>query len=162
MLPQEKRIHTKARLKEYLAAELPLYRCGVLQRIFAASEKAILRKHQLLLRKAQVFASLVIIGISSQGVLIHVHALLVVLLVEGKVAKIIVGTRSKPFVGSLHHIPQNLVGLIQRAFRVVRVGTATLSNVGEGKVVVCHIALRIVLEGTLILHLSLGISLLLK
>ena len=53
MLPQENRIQTKARLKEYLAAELPFYRCGILQRIFAASEKAILRKHQLLLRKTE-------------------------------------------------------------------------------------------------------------
>ena len=47
------RITTKVELSEWLNLELVFYPCGIIQRIIPISEKAILRKHQLLLRKTE-------------------------------------------------------------------------------------------------------------
>ena len=56
MLSEEKRIKTKAQLKEYLDVELEPYRLHgrqYISYIFQISERAILRRHILLLRKTE-------------------------------------------------------------------------------------------------------------
>ncbi len=58
MLTNELRINSKKKLKEYLQKESTLYECGLLQRIFCISEKAILRKHQILLRKTEYYTNI--------------------------------------------------------------------------------------------------------
>ncbi|MBQ0111253.1 MAG: hypothetical protein KBS41_04945 [Oscillospiraceae bacterium] len=53
MLPKEKTITTKEQLKDWLKADTDRYICGRIARIFCVSETAILRKHQILLRKTE-------------------------------------------------------------------------------------------------------------
>lgn len=57
MLPEQERILTKAQLKDWLAYELPRYGVIGMQRLFPISENAILRKHQLLLRRTEFFSN---------------------------------------------------------------------------------------------------------
>lgn len=58
MLPQEKRIRTKAQLKDWLNCELPRYPIGKLGRFLGIGEMAVLRKHQILLRKAEYYTNI--------------------------------------------------------------------------------------------------------
>lgn len=53
MLPKEQRIQTKQQLEEWLEYELPKYGRGGLQSVYPLGERAILRKHQALLRKRE-------------------------------------------------------------------------------------------------------------
>ena len=53
MLPIEKRITSKKELREWLQYEKRLYPCNALSYLLGIGESAILRKHQILLRKAE-------------------------------------------------------------------------------------------------------------
>ena len=55
MLDKENRINTKADLADWLAYESKKYPCGIIHRIFLLGEAAILRRHQILLRKTEYF-----------------------------------------------------------------------------------------------------------
>lgn len=55
MLSQENRINSKQELKEWLDYELPFYGSGGLKYVFQLSERAILCKHQKLLRTAEYY-----------------------------------------------------------------------------------------------------------
>lgn len=60
MLSEEKRIKTKAQLREYLEAECGGYRRGIRRRIaymFQISERAVLTKHMMLLRKTEYYVN---------------------------------------------------------------------------------------------------------
>ncbi len=57
MLPDMLKIRTKEQLRQCLSKELPFYECGYLQRFLHASEKSILRKHQILLRKTEYYSN---------------------------------------------------------------------------------------------------------
>ena len=56
MLPEEKRIRTRAQLREWLAVELVPYELGGMQKLLnliGGNEAAILRRHMILLRTAE-------------------------------------------------------------------------------------------------------------
>lgn len=55
MLPKEKRINTKLQLKEWLDWELRFYPGGI--KALLPTEPAILRKHQILLRKTEYYTN---------------------------------------------------------------------------------------------------------
>lgn len=57
MLPNEKRIQTKAQLKDWLDFELPRYSKSFIHNVLLDTEGAILRRHQLLLRKAEYYSN---------------------------------------------------------------------------------------------------------
>ena len=57
MLPKEKRIQTKAQLKDWLDFELPRYSKSFIHNVLLDTEGAILRRHQLLLRKAEYYSN---------------------------------------------------------------------------------------------------------
>lgn len=58
MLPDCKRIKSKGQLKDYLNCELPRYgRGGWIRSIFPVTESDVLRKHQLILRKAEYYTN---------------------------------------------------------------------------------------------------------
>ena len=56
MLPEEKRIRTKAQLREWLSVELRPFELGGMQRLLnliGGNEAAILRRHMILLRTTE-------------------------------------------------------------------------------------------------------------
>ncbi len=55
MLNIDERINSKKQLSEWLKTELAFYPCGKLFYIFQINEVAILKRHQLLLRKAEYY-----------------------------------------------------------------------------------------------------------
>lgn len=55
MLPVEKRIQSKAELKDFLSEELKFYKVGFFTYWFQCNEHAVLRRHQILLRKTEYY-----------------------------------------------------------------------------------------------------------
>ena len=57
MLSVEKRIKNKRELKDFLSVELKYYKVGKLAYLLQCTEAAILRKHQILLRKTEYYTN---------------------------------------------------------------------------------------------------------
>ena len=57
MLSVEKRIKNKRDLKDFLSVELKYYKVGKLAYLLQCTEAAILRKHQILLRKTEYYTN---------------------------------------------------------------------------------------------------------
>lgn len=55
MLPEEKRIKTKKDLQEYLSVELQYFKCSFLKYLLQCNEGAVLKRHQILLRKTEYY-----------------------------------------------------------------------------------------------------------
>ena len=55
MLPKEKKVQTKRDLREYLSAELQYYKVNPVIYLLQCNEAAVLRKHQILLRKTEYY-----------------------------------------------------------------------------------------------------------
>lgn len=55
MLAEQERIQSKAQLRDWLQYELRRYPCGCLSYLLQAGENSILKKHQILLRKAEFY-----------------------------------------------------------------------------------------------------------
>ena len=113
------------------------------------------------LSQTQVLTCLIVIGIATQGMLVELDGLAIVLTAIGDVAQVIAGLAAQLLVlGSLGQISEQSLGLLHRVLVIVFLGCdAALSHEGGGEIELRFLARGVGLQSFAVFDLGLGIAL---